>query len=142
EEVARKRKGQSLSLKYVSARKSMSWRCSRGHIWDATFDSIKAGSWCPTCYGSDRSNLEEMQRLAKWNGGRCLSRVYIDDETSVLWKCAAGHKWRALPNGIKAGRWCPECAVARKRGMKKPVYGIEDMQEAAGKQGGECLSTE
>lgn len=27
----------------------MKWRCSKGHIWSATYKDIRDGCWCPTC---------------------------------------------------------------------------------------------
>lgn len=50
QELAQSRKGECLSIIYKSARDKLTWRCSEGHIWEATPDIIKnQGSWCPIC---------------------------------------------------------------------------------------------
>ena len=53
-EMAQQRGGQCLSDRYVSARAKLDWQCSHGHLWQATPDSIKRGSWCPSCAGKKR----------------------------------------------------------------------------------------
>lgn len=138
--IARDRGGECVSTRYITARTSLRWRCGEGHCWNSIPDVVKRGVWCPVCYGSERSSLAEMQALARWNGGRCLSTRYVNDSAKLLWQCRKGHRWSAPANGIKAGNWCPVCAVLRKRGMKKPVYDIGHMQEAARTAGGKCLT--
>jgi nucleoside-diphosphate-sugar epimerase len=54
--------------------------------------------------------LQDMQALAKWRGGECLSRDYKDTKTKMKWKCGFGHTWEATPRLHLAGHWCPECA--------------------------------
>ena len=68
-----------------------------------------------------------MPRLAAPRGGTCLSQAYLNSQTPMLWRCAKGHTWEAIPNTIRAyspktpGCWCPECA------HKKRKLTIEDM---------------
>ena len=83
-------------------------------------------------YSSEK--LKEMQDLAKYRGGKCLSIKYINSKTKLRWQFKEGHRWEATPGNIKRGQWCPNC------------YGnikltIEDMQKLAEKRGGACLST-
>lgn len=138
--IAKERGGECLSTEYGTARIALTWRCSEGHEWKSTPDLIKSGAWCADCYGSQRSSLVEMVAIAKWKGGRCLSKTYINDETKLQWECGRRHRWYAKPNLIKAGSWCPQCAIVRKRGIKKPFYDISHMQIAAEEKGGRCVS--
>jgi len=79
--------------------------------------------------------LAEMQEMAKFKGGVCLSKKYINDRTKLKWQCKEGHVWDTTPNNIKRGTWCPYCArVAKKT--------LEDMQKIAISKGGKCLSSE
>lgn len=55
-----------------------------------------------------------MNKIANERGGECLSDVYIDSQTHLMWKCAVGHVWRAKPNNIKNGTWCPNCKYKKK----------------------------
>jgi len=47
--MAEGRGGLCLSAEYVSSYKRMRWCCDSGHEWEASFNSIKFGSWCPVC---------------------------------------------------------------------------------------------
>ncbi|RHZ54282.1 hypothetical protein Glove_428g125 [Diversispora epigaea] len=48
--LARKQNGNCLSNSYKDAHSKLIWNCSKGHVWKATFASIKYhGSWCPYC---------------------------------------------------------------------------------------------
>jgi hypothetical protein len=78
--------------------------------------------------------IAQMRQIARDRGGRCLSKAYVSATSHLLWECAQRHQWRAIPNNIKRGRWCPICARTKKR------YGIEDMQQLAQAHGGRCLS--
>ena len=79
--------------------------------------------------------LNEMQEIARINGGECLSTEYINKHVRLKWKCKEGHKWESAPANIKGGRWCPKCA------HNLPLT-IEEMKEIAEQKGGECLSKE
>ena len=106
--------GRFLSSAYSGAAVRHEWKC---HVenhppWLATPNSIKNGSWCPTCGGSKLGTLLEMQMIAESRGGRCLSEKYINAKTPLLWKCQyEGHPpWHAVPFNIKQGSWCPACS--------------------------------
>jgi len=55
-------------------------------------------------------NIEEMQKLAKERGGKCLSKKYINNRTKLEWECEKGHIWKATLGTIKRGSWCPICS--------------------------------
>ena len=111
-ELAKKRKGECLSDQYDGGKANLIWKCNLGHIWQATPSSIKnRGAWCHECGGSSKLTIEQMQALAKLKGGKCLSTVYVNARTKLLWECDIGHQWFAAPDKIKnAERWCKACA--------------------------------
>jgi hypothetical protein len=131
--LARKRGGKCLSSVYFNSRSKLLWECEEGHRWEATPNNIQRGKWCPCCGGSMKLTIEEMRQIAKTRGGKCLSKKYINNQTKLLWECAEGHRWEALPYSIKSGSWCRKCA-----GLEKLT--IEDMQKVAEKRGGKCFS--
>lgn len=54
--LARGRGGECLSQEYHGQAKKYEWRCSDNHVWKATANSLKNGSWCPFCrvnYGEE-----------------------------------------------------------------------------------------
>ena len=133
QELARTRGGECLSKRYVNGRVPLKWRCAQGHEWHAEPLTVKPsgyqerGTWCPVCAIQPKYTLEDMQAMAASRGGKCLSQAYLNSETPMLWRCAKGHTWEAVPNTIRAyspktkGCWCPECAHEKRK------LTIEDM---------------
>lgn len=132
--IAREKGGKCLTKEYVNARTKLKWQCSKKHCWNAKPDTVKRGSWCPYCIGRGKT-IEDMRRLAKAKGGKCLAKKYIACEIHLLWECKAGHRWKCTPSNIQRGKWCPYCYGNIKQTLK-------DMQDLAKKKGGECLSQE
>ena len=50
-----------------------------------------------------------MQSIANSRQGECLSTIYTNARTNILWKCSDGHTWAATPDNVKRGTWCPYC---------------------------------
>jgi thiol-disulfide isomerase/thioredoxin len=128
EEMAQERGGLCLSQVYVNTRTPLIWQCAKGHQWKAKPSSIQQGTWCPHCVPI--LTISEMQKIAQQRGGQCLSKVYVNSKTHLLWQCANGHQWKAIPNNIKRGSWCRQC----RKGT------ITEMQQIAQKRGGQCVS--
>ena len=135
-EFAQNKGGRCLSDKYINCDKKLVWKCDKSHIWEATPYSVifsKNPTWCPVCGGSFILNIESMKQLAKEKDGECLSTVYTNNNTKLLWRCKSLHEWQATPASAKNGWWCPFCSGKAKRT-------IENMREIASTKGGECLS--
>lgn len=132
-QIAEGHGGRCLSDTYVNSVTKLLWECIKGHQWEAVPSSVKSGRWCPVCGGSAKGSIEEMRQLAKKRGGKCLSNIYINNKTKLLWECAKGHRWEAAPANIKGGTWCPVCAGTMKSS-------IEEMHTVAHERGGRCLS--
>jgi len=133
--IAAKRGGECLSKAYENNLTKLRWRCKEGHEWETVPASILRGSWCRICAGILPKDLalQELQKLAVRRGGVLLSKRYKRSQSHLLWQCAKGHKWKAVPSAIKAGTWCPVC------GGSFPLN-IRLMQDAARVYGGRCLS--
>jgi hypothetical protein len=109
------RGGTCLSTKYLGSKFKLTWKCKFGHCWQAAPSYIVQGTWCPRCARNQRLSLSLFQELAANRGGMCLSEAYVNERTALLWRCADGHEWKAVPAKIKAGAWCPRCAILRRR---------------------------
>lgn len=48
--MAKQKGGFCLAKEYIHAHQSVEWQCAKGHKWKATFNHIKYGTWCKTCY--------------------------------------------------------------------------------------------
>ena len=126
--------GRCLSTVYVNGTTKLLWRCSIGHEWETLPSGIQQGNWCPACVGKKRKTIEDMRNLAKSLYGECLSEVYVSNHAKLLWRCAQGHEWQAIPSNVQQRHWCPICAGNQPKT-------IQDMQKMAGSHGGRCLST-
>ena len=118
-QIAIERNGTCLSDKYVGSGANYKWKCANDHVWLATYDNIKKGTWCKTCSLKNagqkrRLSIDEMKKIAGKKGGKCLSLEYTNSQTKLLWECNFGHRWEATPSNIKNGRWCPTCAMKKK----------------------------
>ena len=71
-----------------------------------------------------RHSIEEMKKLASSRGGVCLSDNYVNIKTKLEWRCLNKHTWKATPDNILRGKWCPKCAGHEK-------HSIETFQEIA-----------
>jgi hypothetical protein len=63
--------------------------------------------------------LERLRDMSLRRGGALLSRHYIDDATLLRFRCAERHEWMQAPGKVKQGRWCPQCAIARRAAARK-----------------------
>jgi hypothetical protein len=111
-------------------------QCARGHVWTANAEMIANGAWCGNCRkGRRKYTIEKMRAIAEERRGRCLSQVYVNTDTKLLWQCHEGHQWYATPINIIKNRWCRICSQNRQRRT------IKEMQDLAEARGGKCLSS-
>jgi len=137
-ELAKKMKGECLSVKYLGNHSKTKWKCEKGHEWEAVPKSIKKGHWCPYCNGRLRAGntLEEISAIARSKGGQCLSVSVKNLKEKQSFVCAKGHSFDKASDSIIYGdQWCPYCA------KNKLVDPMADMHEHAKLKGGKCLST-
>jgi len=134
QKIAISRDGICLSQKYIKNQIKLIWQCEFNHIWEATPNHIKNGTWCPFCCGNKKLTIEKMNEIAKLKGGICLSNIYIDAHSKLEWQCSLNHIWPATPDSINnADSWCPACSKNKK-------LDIGEMNEIAAARNGRCLS--
>lgn len=108
------------NVTYGSKRKVW-WRCSKGHIWQASVYTRTGGEkGCPYCAGlrvspgendlaSNRPDIAAQWHPTK-NGSYTPADVSMGSHKAVWWICAKGHEWRALVKSRVEGCGCPVCA--------------------------------
>jgi hypothetical protein len=133
-ELGLKKGGECLSEAYVGVMSKYKWRCKNGHEWTTAAANIKAGQWCPRCAKNAPLLMEDIQRIAKDRGGKCLSKNYTTGKP-LEWQCKKRHRWLAEIGSIKqANAWCPICAG------NAPIS-IDECRSLAKCRGGACVST-
>jgi hypothetical protein len=63
--------------------------------------------------------IEEMRNIAKGHSGKCLSDIYVNSYTNLMWECTEGHQWEAKPSNTIAGSWCGKCVHIARKAKKK-----------------------
>ncbi|WP_041490366.1 hypothetical protein [Burkholderia ambifaria] len=112
QDAAREQGGQCLAAEYRGSTEKYPFRCAAGHEWQAKASQIWLGHWCRQCADLNlRSSIEEMQALAATRGGLCLSTEYHGKGVKLTWQCHRGHVWETRPLNVRAGNWCPQCAI-------------------------------
>lgn len=114
-----------------------------GHEWETTAINVRQGKWCHECGGSKPKTIETLHEAARKQGGKCLSRVYVNSKKHYDWECSKGHKWKAIFDSINKGSWCPKCGFkkrAQTRTGKTAPLTIASLRAYATRRGGECLS--
>lgn len=52
-----------------------------------------------------------------------MSNVYINSKKKILWECADGHQWEAMPTDVKNKKsWCPVCKVHIKEQICRKIF--------------------
>lgn len=127
--------GACLSKTYVSLGAHLTWRCVEGHQWTTSLKSVRhSKSWCLDCARKAPLKLAIAGRIAAARGGSCLSDVYTNAKTHLLWRCQYGHEWHSNLDKVKnSGTWCPHCS-------NKSRLDLEVALEVAKARSGLCLS--
>jgi len=121
-ELAKQQNGECLSTVYINYSTRLTWKCSKGHIFEATPTKVKKGRWCRECGEkraglSRRTSMKAIHMIAKSHNGKCLSEIFNPPE-KLKWQCELGHIWDAGLDSVKAGHWCPVCGHT-KSGRKR-----------------------
>ncbi|MCX6707587.1 MAG: hypothetical protein NT001_05615 [Candidatus Woesearchaeota archaeon] len=76
--------------------------------------------------------IEDVQKIALFNKGKCLSKSYKNNASKLEFVCKEGHRFLKSYAHLKY-QWCPVCSKHKKKT-------IEDMHEFAKSRGLQCLS--
>ena len=122
--LAIKKGGKLLSKKYINSKTKYKWQCSKGHIWKTAYGNIKKGTWCVECYELNpnkkrkhskkphrisKYTIQEVRKIAKKRGGKCISKSYKNTKSKLKWKCKEGHIWETSLGTVLNGNWCNKC---------------------------------
>ena len=131
-----------ISESFIDHFSHLRFRCSKGHIWETSYSSIKHGHRCPVCSGKSSMTMNDIQRMAQRKGGVCLSHESKSNRQKLIWRCSKGHVWETPAYNIKSGTWCPVCAKgrAKEKLTEAKQQTLEDARKIAKQRGGICLS--
>ena len=130
QKIAEEKGGKCLSKKYINAHTELTFQCNQNHIWDAMPYNIHNGNWCHDCeleksrtrieivINTNLNYIDRCKDIAQQHGGWCLSDDYLNSKSNLLFKCKAGHTWKANYNNLTHGAWCKECHLVARRKKK------------------------
>jgi hypothetical protein len=123
--MATSKGGACLAGRYEGSNHYYAFRCAKAHEWLAVGARVLRGAWCLQCaHDAKRLTMSDVRESAAKRGGWCLSRDYIDSKTKMTWVCDKGHTWRAPLSTIRAGHWCPDCAIQQQLSNRKSKAGV------------------
>jgi hypothetical protein len=132
--LAQTHQGKCLSKELANGHSLLKWMCSVGHTWDASFYIVQQGGWCPQCF-KKQQKLLAVSSIAEEYGGICLSEVYKNAETELLFKCRSNHQFYKTPSQLKKKQWCSVCADLEYKESRLTL-----MRSIAKQRSGKCLS--
>ncbi len=106
----------------ASSEKRIWWVCPKGHSYSAIpSNRIRLNSGCPYCSGKKvlagfndlQSQYPEIAKLWNYQKNYPLLPNEITAHSSsknVWWICPKGHEWKAKPNSLANGTYCPHCS--------------------------------
>jgi len=112
----------------VGSHRKLSWKCKKGHGWDAIVKNRTAqGQGCPYCSGKRvLQGLNDLEtffpKLSRQADGWNPREVHKTSNKTLPWKCSKGHTWKAqVSNRSLRGDSCPICSG------KKVLTGFNDL---------------
>ncbi len=126
-EIAKQAFGWDPSKILAKHHQKYSWKCSFGHVWEATVTARKGGSGCLVCTGKQvsvphNSLPVEYPEIAKQAYGWDPETVMAKSGKRKEWKCAVGHIWSSTVSNRTSGAGCPYCS------NQKVLVGFNDLQ--------------
>lgn len=116
----------------ANSHKTVWWKCSEGHEWQAKIDNRNKGRSCPYCSGQKvLKGYNDLQTInptlaSEWNyikNGDLKPEFFTANSgDKVWWKCGEGHEWQATIGNRNSGTGCPYCAG------QKVLSGFNDLQ--------------
>ena len=115
-EIAKQAYGWDPSEYVKGSKKSLYWKCQKGHIWDETIDNrTRQGYGCPICSNKRLSiGVNDLKthfpEIAKQAYGWDPSKYRFGSATKLPWKCQKGHIWKTnIDERTRGGTGCPFC---------------------------------
>ena len=146
--IALERGGELVSTFFEGSHQKHTWKCAKGHTWEATPSNISTGnSWCPICNNkrngdaSRKWSLEKISAVIAERGGICLERSFTSLNNRMRWRCSEGHEWEAKGKSIIRNKsWCPICSI-KIVGNAVRKWSLDKINSVAVERGGSCLET-
>lgn len=85
--------------------------------------------------------LARLAKIARGHGGVLLSTRYVNEDTRMRFRCAAGHVFEQRPGSTVSGKWCTACGIQR-NAEAKVAEGRERLYRVVAERGGKVVSSD
>ena len=114
-DIAKEADGWSPKTVTAGSNKKLSWKCSKGHKWEAQVSSRSRGNNCPTCGNAKvLKGFNDLKttnpKLAKEADGWDPTKYREGSRKKLPWKCSKGHTWEATVSNRSNDKGCPICS--------------------------------
>jgi hypothetical protein len=107
--LAEKYNGKCLSIFVLDAHQKLNWECCFGHRWNANYNNVSQGKWCPICRGGIKKDIEDVRKFIENLGGHLECCEYKNRFSMLKIRCQNGHVWETSYSTLKRGCWCTQC---------------------------------
>lgn len=120
------------------------FRCRQGHILTCPAKSLRELYGCHACRADER--MRRLEQRSAQDGSQCLDleSPWAGVGKKYRFRCLRdpSHEWlRTYPFALRnAG--CPHCSLSETTRKRIDIDGLQRLQAAAKRQGGECLASE
>jgi very-short-patch-repair endonuclease len=104
-----------LGVKVMNTHTKTLWQCIQGHEFQASYDKIRGGGYCPECVGKRRKIKQDYIAISKEKGFKWLESDAPPAHKKTKWQCANKHYFEASLKSINNGSGCPYCAGLDKK---------------------------
>jgi hypothetical protein len=99
-----------LSTEYKHARSKLNTQCSKGHLFEMSFNGFQQGYRCPVCANNIKLKIEDIKIYIKSEGYSLLSTEYKRISEKLRFQCPKGHQFTMKLDNFKHGKQrCPLC---------------------------------
>ena len=117
QEIARRHGGEVMRAETGNRHTLYDFRCARGHYWRSLAATVDRGGWCQECVPD--TYLGRVRKIAQQHGGELLSEKYENEDTTMSYRCAAGHVFEQRAGDTVGGSWCLQCSIVRRAERSK-----------------------
>lgn len=122
QEVEKRLKPRGITMidPFENTRQRATFRCDKGHEWQAVVSQVLHGYGCKVCAGLVPYTKERINEKIKDRGYELIGK-FSGAGKPARFCCSEGHEWTTVPHYLLKGTGCPECAITRNKLSREQI---------------------
>ncbi|AZE26036.1 hypothetical protein C4K08_5644 [Pseudomonas chlororaphis subsp. aureofaciens] len=114
--------------------------CAHGHSFSTTPSTLAnpRAKGCPNCIA--QQHMQILLDTAQLQDVMCSNTQWLGEKALYTFSCRCGHQWQRSGKNALRHPGCPVCSKQTRYLTARLTDGLERLQQAAEKRGGQCLS--